>query len=69
MVRLNSTEYHQRKGNREVYYPQVLKEVHGMPQGTTWGGQGRVQTEREPGPEAHAFTRICGWNHFGIPGL
>lgn len=36
--------------NKEVYYSQVLEEVHGMLQGSTNGGKVRTQAERDVGP-------------------
>lgn len=45
MVSHGSTEDHNR--NREVYYSQVLEDVHNIPQGATLRGQSRVQAERE----------------------
>lgn len=36
MVSPNSTKDHKGNRNREVYYSQVLEEVHGMPAGAIW---------------------------------
>lgn len=35
------------KRPQEKLPPQVLEEMHNMPQGATWGGEGRVLAERE----------------------
>lgn len=48
--------------NREVYYSQVLEDVQRMPKEATWEGQGRVQTEEDAGPRAHALIRLCEWS-------
>lgn len=55
----NSAKENSRNVNTEIYYSQVLEEVH-APQGATRGGQGGVQEEREVGPQAYVFTRIHG---------
>lgn len=34
-------------GNREVYFSQVLEEVHRMPCGATLGGQDSAERERQ----------------------
>lgn len=47
---------------------QVLEKVQRTSQENTRGGQGRVQAEREVGPGAHAFIRVCGWMVLGFPG-
>lgn len=36
-----------------------------MPGGTTWGGQSRVHTKKEPGPVALALIRVSEWNALG----
>lgn len=38
-----------------------------MPQGATRVGEGKVQTDREIGPRANAFNRVCGWGALRFP--
>lgn len=63
MVSCSSTE-----DRREIEMEKLLltgpEEVHSIPPGATQGGRGRVQTDREAGPGAHAFIRV-GWVLWG----
>lgn len=48
MVSHGLTKDRERKKNRKVYYSWVLEELtHSIPQGPLWGGQSRLQAERE----------------------
>lgn len=38
-----------------------------MPQGATWVGESKVQMDRETGPGANAFNRVCGWDALRSP--
>lgn len=46
---LNRSTTDKRSWNPDVYYSQVLEEVHGMAPGAIWGAQGRGQAERKVG--------------------
>lgn len=59
MVSLGLITDHKRKRNREVCYSQVLKEVHGRPQG---------DVKEETAPGTHAFISARGWRALGFPG-
>ena len=66
MVSRGPTKDHKRNWNREVYYSQVLEEVHSTPQGVTQRGQGREESgQRETGPGAHSFIRFTSEVHWG----
>lgn len=58
MVSPGSTKHRKRNWNREIYYSQVLEEVHSILPGTRGEGQVKVQAEREGGPGTHAFMQL-----------
>lgn len=57
-----------RSWNREVYYSQVLEEVHGMLGEDTGEVQGRALAVREAGTGAHPFISIFRWIALEFPG-